>query len=459
MAPRSSGGGPGARPRGPGGAPGPRRLLRLQRVLRCECVALGARDDGPELLPVYFPPKSHAATFLVWLLAQIVPLGVLCLAKRSVIGAYATGDAPYYGDLHHRWVFMMALGSVADDVLDAVQGTCFAAMALRALGAEIGEDCCLFYGALLEFDLLRIDSYASTGSGCDLTCHTVENMVVKFAPVTISKGASMRSGALCMPGGGLGTMATLSAGSQVLKGEVVPAAEFWSGLPASFSSTVDDARSAFEGLRPPAVEGEFTPEGVASGLGLSLPAAWKLFAAKARGDGDAAKLFASLSRARKVAHLSKRRTLPPFHLRPPHLRPGKLALVLECTVKDAQGIIQGWRRGDADAVAAVRKARVLLVAKHLEVDEDNAKAVLRAARAGDEGSRAQLQSRRPAAGPRGRGRGGRGRGRGKGPERAAAPAARVRALRRPRAGNGMLVGALLVSLAANGASRPALSLF
>ena len=123
-------------------------------------------------------------------------------------------------------------------------------------------------------------------------------------------------------------------------------------------------------------------------------------------------------------------------------------MVLECTVKDAQGIIQGWRRGDADAVAAVRKGRVLLVAKHLEVDEDNAKAILRAARAGDEGSRAQLQSYRGGRGRgRGRGRGGRGRGRGKG-----VPPLRqlcVRALRRPRAGNGMLVGALVVSLAAN----------
>ena len=117
-----------------------------------------------ELAPVYFARESYAATFMAWLLAQLVPLGVLCLAKRSVIGAYATGDAPYYGDLHHRWVFMMALGSIADDVLDAVQGTCFAGYALRALGATIGEDCCLFYGALLEFDLLRIDSYASTGS-------------------------------------------------------------------------------------------------------------------------------------------------------------------------------------------------------------------------------------------------------------------------------------------------------
>ena len=123
-------------------------------------------------------------------------------------------------------------------------------------------------------------------------------------------------------------------------------------------------------------------------------------------------------------------------------------MALECNVKAAQGIIQGWRRGDADAVAAVRKARVLLVAKHLVVDEDNAKAILRAARAGDEGSRAQLQSYR---GGRGRGRGGRGRGRGRGKGRNVPPLRQlcVRALRRPRAGNGMLVGALVASLAAN----------
>ena len=121
-------------------------------------------------------------------------------------------------------------------------------------------------------------------------------------------------------------------------------------------------------------------------------------------------------------------------------------MALECNVKAAQDIIQGWRRGDADAVAAVRKGRVLLVAKHLEVDEDNAKAILRAARAGDEGSRAQLQSYR---GGRGRGRGGRGRGRGRGKGVPPLRQLCVRALRRPRAGNGMLVGALLVSLAAN----------
>ena len=33
----------------------------------------------------------------------------------------------------------------------------------------------------------------STGEGCDLTAHTVENMVVKFAKVCIADGCTMRA--------------------------------------------------------------------------------------------------------------------------------------------------------------------------------------------------------------------------------------------------------------------------
>ena len=86
-----------------------------------------------------------------------------------------------------------------------------------------------------------------------------------------------------------------------------------------------------------------------------------------------------------------------------------------------------------------------------QTEDNNAKAILRAARAGDEGSRAQLQSYRGGRGRGGRGGRGPGRGRGRGKGRNVPPLRQlcVRALRRPRAGNGMLVGALVVSLAAN----------
>ena len=58
-------------------------------------------------------------------------------------------------------------------------------------------------------------SRASTGEGCDLTCHTVENMVVKFAPVTIGPGAAMDEASVCMPGAALGPGARLLAGGSL----------------------------------------------------------------------------------------------------------------------------------------------------------------------------------------------------------------------------------------------------
>ena len=186
----------------------------------------------------------------------------------------------------------------------------------------------------------------------------------------------MRSGALCMPGGGLRDDGYPLGGVAGPKRRSGPGRRVLGAGCRRASFPVDDARSAFEAAAAGGGR-RIHARGGREWAGALAAGGVEAVCREGAGDGDALRLFSSLARARKVAHLSKRRTLPPFHLRPPHLRPGKLALALECTVKDAQGTIQGWRRGDADAVAAVRKGRVLLVAKHLEVDEDNAKAVLR----------------------------------------------------------------------------------
>ena len=200
----------------------------------------------------------------------------------------------------------------------------------------------------------------------------------------------MRSGALACPAAASGRWPRCGRDPKP-KGEVVPAGEFWSGLPAAASSTVDGARSAF-GLAP-AVEGEF---GGSRAPWACRCRAWKLFAAKARGDGDAAKLFGGFSGAQGGTCRNGGPAAVPFEAA--SFKAGEARLGV--------GVYRQRRAGHhsrlaprrrADAVAAVRKARVLLVAKHLEVDEDNAKAVLRAARAGDEG-RPPVVPRRP--GPR-----------------------------------------------------------
>ena len=71
-----------------------------------------------------------------------------------------------------------------------------------------------------------------------ISSHTVENMVLKLAPVHYQKGASTRAHSCLMPGGTMEQNSTLLEVSQVLKGETVPAGQTWGGLPAE--SIIDE---------------------------------------------------------------------------------------------------------------------------------------------------------------------------------------------------------------------------
>ena len=98
------------------------------------------------------------------------------------------------------------------------QGSIFVTYYMKAMGATVGKDPCLFFGcgvlakpplmltdplhslhcdslstyfsewvcnrslvigvsSGLEFDLLQLGDFVSIGDECDITCHTVENMV------------------------------------------------------------------------------------------------------------------------------------------------------------------------------------------------------------------------------------------------------------------------------------------
>jgi len=62
-----------------------------------------------------------------------------------------------------------------------------------------------------------------------MTCHTVENMVIKLAPVTIGPNCTMRASSLVMPGGETEKNTILLEKSVVLKGELVVAGTTYAG--------------------------------------------------------------------------------------------------------------------------------------------------------------------------------------------------------------------------------------
>ena len=109
----------------------PAVFYAFNAFLRCECVALGARDHGPGAPAGLFASESYVATFMAWLLAQTRAVGRPVSGEAVRYRRLRYGDAPY-GDLHHCWVFMMALGSVADDLLR--RGAGYVLRGLRTAG-------------------------------------------------------------------------------------------------------------------------------------------------------------------------------------------------------------------------------------------------------------------------------------------------------------------------------------
>ena len=83
-----------------------------------------------------------------------------------------------------------------------------------------------------ESDLMVIEDEVTIDRGGIISSQTVENMVLKLAPVYYHKGVSTRSKSVLMPGGTMEQHSTLMEESQVLKGETVPSGQTWAGLPA-----------------------------------------------------------------------------------------------------------------------------------------------------------------------------------------------------------------------------------
>jgi acetyltransferase-like isoleucine patch superfamily enzyme len=168
---------------------------------------------------------------LLMLALSLAEVMVVCAFKWLFIGRYTEGNYPFYGTYHFKWIVMMAVMETTDTLFEIFNGSVYVIWMYRAFGSKIGENACLL-GSPLEFDLLEVGECATVGLDCDVTCHTVEMMVIKLAPVIVGPGATIRNGSVLMPGGEMEPCSVLLDQSQVLKGETVPAGEVWAGLPA-----------------------------------------------------------------------------------------------------------------------------------------------------------------------------------------------------------------------------------
>ena len=167
----------------------------------------------------------------VFFVVQVIELCIFIVFKWVVIGKYREGNFPFYGAYHRKWVIMMAVKEALGKLLDDLAGTPYLSDFFKVMGSEVGKDV-LIMGYGLEYDLFKCGDYSTVGTKCDVTCHTVENMVIKLASTHLKQKCTMLAGALVQPGGVILTGGVVMENGQVLKGGEVGEDQVYAGLPA-----------------------------------------------------------------------------------------------------------------------------------------------------------------------------------------------------------------------------------
>lgn len=179
---------------------------------------------------VILAPPVALLLVLVW---APVAVALAVFAKRRLIGTYEAGRVRVWSREHlPHWLVQQSVKAIPWWVLE---GTEFQNMALRALGARIGQRVHIHRGvALLRggWDLLDIGDDVTLSQDASVRIAELDSGHLVFSPVTLGDGVTVGVhagvGARCVLEGGsmLADNASLSDGARV------PAGELWNGLPA-----------------------------------------------------------------------------------------------------------------------------------------------------------------------------------------------------------------------------------
>ncbi|MGW4208963.1 amino acid adenylation domain-containing protein [Lentzea sp. NPDC004789] len=204
-------------------------LAPVAYLVAFELLPWAARLIG--LLPlVIIVPFLLAPLRLVW-----TPIAVFIAVsmKRMLIGQYKPTRAPAWGDLRVRmWIVQNVVRIIP---WKSIAGTEFQCMALRALGARIGQRVHIHRGVNLTqggWDLLDIGDDVTLGQDAHLGLVQFEHGQLVVGPVRIGDGATVDTRGSLGPGSRMGRDSWLSALSSLPAGKSIPDGEMWNGVPA-----------------------------------------------------------------------------------------------------------------------------------------------------------------------------------------------------------------------------------
>jgi non-ribosomal peptide synthetase-like protein len=187
-------------------------------------------------LPDYLHWSSIGFIFpLIYGSASIGSALFIIALKWLIVGRYQPGTIPLWSNFVWRTELITGLyeSMVVSGCLNFLLGTPFAAMMLRLLGMRIGTGAYIDTTDFTEFDLISIGDNVILNNGCTLQTHLFEDRVMKMERVRLEDGCQLGTGAVVLYDSLLATDVSLHPMSLIMKGEQLPAATSWEGIPAS----------------------------------------------------------------------------------------------------------------------------------------------------------------------------------------------------------------------------------
>lgn len=193
---------------------------------------------------------------IVW-----APFAVLLtvLAKRVLVGRYRPMVAPVWGPFYTRHWLLVQIARLIP--WDQLEGTHFYAVALRALGARVGEGLHVHRGVTLRdggWDLLSIGAGVTLAQDASPRLYELEGGRIGFGPIHIGDGATLEVRAGLSPGARVEAGGYLTALSWLPGEGRIPAGECWDGVPAKPVGPAPDVPGA---PAAPAAEGSMEARG------------------------------------------------------------------------------------------------------------------------------------------------------------------------------------------------------
>lgn len=127
--------------------------------------------------------------------------------------------------------------ATAAPAMAPLMGTPFACMCTRWMGCKVGRWVFLETTLFSEFDLVEIGDEAALNLGATIQTHLFEDRVMKSDFLKIGERASVGNMAVVLYSTEMQRSSSLDAMSVLMKGEVLPAASCWTGIPTKRATT------------------------------------------------------------------------------------------------------------------------------------------------------------------------------------------------------------------------------